>query len=241
MIYLHKILPMFVLPFGVTLILLSVGLLLRRRALIWAGLALLWVSSTPLVSAPLMRATERWAERIPAADARKADAIVVLSAGRIVAPGPAGISEWQDANRFHGGVELFQAGKAPLLVFTDDGREGQILAGYARELGIPADRIIVTGRVAVTADEARAVAALLRERQTRTPCVLLVTSAFHMPRAQQLFERAGLVVNPFPVNFLVSTGRLTVLDFLPSPTALGETQLSVREMYGRLFYRVAPL
>jgi uncharacterized SAM-binding protein YcdF (DUF218 family) len=247
MIYLHRALPIVVLPFGFSLIVMLAGLLLRRRALIWTGIAVLWISGTPVVSERLMRAAEGWAERTAAADSPTVDAIVVLSGGRAVAPGRAGISEWGDANRFFGGVELFQAGKAPLLVFTggwvpwqpNAALEGQVLAGYARAQGVPADQIITTGPVSVTADEARAVAALLRKRQTATPRVLLVTSAFHMPRAQRLFERAGLTVTPFPVGFQVSPDRrFTVLDLLPTISALGATQTAIREMYGRLFYRV---
>jgi hypothetical protein len=53
-----------------------------------------------------------------AVDASEADAIVVLSEGRVVVPGKAAVSEWSDADRFFGGVELFRAGKSPLLVFT---------------------------------------------------------------------------------------------------------------------------
>jgi len=69
--------------------------------------------------------------------------------------------------------------------------------------------------------------------------VLLVTSAFHMPRARQLFEDAGLAVTTFPVDFAHSdAGGVGVLDFLPSAGALGETQTAMREMYGRLYYRV---
>lgn len=58
-----------------------------------------------------------------------------------------------------------------------------------------------------------------------------------MTRAQALFERAGLMVTPFPVDFQVSAvGRLDVLDFLPHPGALKQTQTAIREAYGRLFY-----
>src|ERR1035437_9271025 len=62
-IYLHKILPVFVLPVGITLLLVLAGLRLRRRWLIWSGVAVLWLSSTPLISAYAVRATEGWAER----------------------------------------------------------------------------------------------------------------------------------------------------------------------------------
>ena len=118
MIYLHKILPVFVLPISITILLVLAGLRLHRRALIWSGVMVLWLCSTPFVSRRAVRAAEGWAERGLAADARDADAIVVLSEGRVVAPGKAEVSEWGDADRFFGGVELFKAGKSPLLVFT---------------------------------------------------------------------------------------------------------------------------
>ena len=247
MIYLSKILPLLVLPLGVTLLLMLAGITLRRRALMWASILVLWISSTPWVSSHLLRAAEAGAVRTPATEAPPADAIVVLSAGRIVAPGQAGISEWGDPDRFYGGIELFQAGKAPLLVFTGEWipwvpsapLEGDILAGYARNLGVPLDRILTTGRVSNTTDEARAVSTLLRARQTSPARVLLVTSAFHMSRARRLFENAGLLVSAFPVDFQVSAGRkVNATDFLPSAGALNQTQIALREMYGRLFYRM---
>jgi len=60
-----------------------------------------------------------------------------------------------------------------------------------------------------------------------------------MPRAQRLFERAGLVVSPFPVDFRVSAdSELGVMDFLPSADALAESEMVWREMYGRWYYGV---
>ncbi len=245
MLLLSKLLPLFVLPLGVSLILLLWGLARRRRGLIWAGVFVLLVSSNPFVGHYLLRSTEGWTERRSASDAPTADAIVVLSAGRIVAPGKERVSEWGDANRFFGGVELFQTGRAPFLIFTgawipwepDAPLEGDVLAEYARAFGVPADRIVVTSKVSNTADEAREVAALLQPRLPRPPRVLLVTSAFHMPRARQIFEQQGLAVEPFPVDFWFSQGgTATVVSFLPSVGALSQTQTALREFYGRAFY-----
>lgn len=253
MIYLHKILPVFVLPISVTLLLVLAGVRLRRRSLIWAGVTVLWLCSTPVISGLAVRAAEGWAERGLAADASEADAIVVLSEGRVVAPGKAAVSEWSDADRFFGGVELFKAGKSPLLVFTggptswepNAALEGDVLAGFATAMGVPDGQILKTPRVTNTAEEALAVATLLRGRfsgstwRGGTPRVLLVTSAFHMPRARRLFERAGMSVIPFPVDFKVSAGGgVSVLDFLPTAGALAQTEMAMREGYGRLFYFV---
>lgn len=241
-------------PVGIVLSLVLAGVLLHRRALIWVGIALLWLGSTPFVSHLMIRAMEKSTVRELAIDVLAADAIVVLSGGRIVAPGSAAISEWGDADRFFGGVELFKAGKAPLLFFTG-GRlpwepktarlEGEILSEYAKMFGVPAEHIVVTGAVLNTAEEAGAVAVLLADRQMKSgersnaARVLLVTSAFHMARARQLFERVGLTVVPFPVDFQVPAGgALSVIDFLPSAGALSQTEMAWREMYGRLFYMV---
>ncbi len=245
MLLLNKVLPLFVLPLGVSLILLIWGLARRRRALTGAGLLVLLISSNPFVGSVLIRWTEQWAERRVAASLQPADAIVVLSAGRVTPPGPAQVSEWGDANRFFGGLELFRAGRAPLLVFTggwvswepEAPLEGEVLAEFARASGVPAAQIAVTAKVGNTADEAREVGQLLRGRQVESPRVILVTSAFHMPRARQHFERQGLVVDPFSVDFSVSQGtRRTVLDFLPSVDALDKTQTALRELYGRAYY-----
>ena len=253
MIYLHKILPLFVLPVGITLLLVLTGLRLRRRWLIWSGVAVLWLSSTPLVSRLAVRTAEGWAERGLAADASEADAIVVLSEGRVVAPGKAAVSEWSDADRFFGGVELFKAGKSALLVFTGGAApwepnaalEGDVLAEYAKAMGVPDGQILKTPRVTNTAEEAAAVATLLRGHfsgptwRGSAPRVLLVTSAFHMPRARMLFERAGMSVIPFPVDFKVPAGgTLSVLAFLPTAAALAQTEMAMREWYGRLYYLV---
>ena len=105
-IYLHKILPVLALPTGLLLLLLLAGLLLRRRGLIWTALVLFWVCSTPLASDFLARALENGTERVEATSMPTADAIVVLSEGREVAPGVAAMSEWTDGDRFWGGVAL---------------------------------------------------------------------------------------------------------------------------------------
>jgi uncharacterized SAM-binding protein YcdF (DUF218 family) len=239
-IYLHKILPVLALPTGLILLLLLAGLLLRRRGLIWTALVLFWVCSTPLASDLLVRALENGAERVEATSMPTADAIVVLSEGREVAPGVAAISEWNDGDRFWGGIALYQAGKAPLLVFTggwSPGQpnakpEGEVLIGYAKALGVPSKALRTTGLVVNTAEEAQAVTALLGRQ-----VILLVTSAYHMPRAQRLFERAGLTVIAYPVDFQVqATRNLSVMDFVPSARAFKKTEMAWRETIGRVYY-----
>ena len=192
-----------------------------------------------------------------AGEVASADAIVVLSEGRSVAPGPARISEWTDADRFFGGVELYKARKAPRVIFTGgappgDSKtspEGVILRDYAKGMGIPDSSILVTGRVTNTAEEAAAVAKIMSDPTVphvphpagQSARILLVTSAFHMRRAQRVFERAGLTVIPFPVDFRGAPAGKPgvgsfVLSLVPNATALLGTENAVRELYARAFY-----
>ena len=252
MIFLHKLLPIFLLPTGITLILLLAGLWFKRRWLIGCAIILLSLSSMPIVSHYAMRAAENYAQRLSANSVPQAGAIVVLSGGRVIAPGAAQISEWGDANRFFGGVELFKAGKSPWLIFTGGWSpgnatarlEGDVLSEYAQAFGVPAAQILTTKKVVNTEEEAQAVAALFHTQKNltisnRKPRILLITSAFHMPRAKFLFEQVGLEVVSFPVDFKVSEGSdLSVLDFLPSAAALAQTETAWRELYGRLFYLI---
>lgn len=247
MVFLSKFLPLLVLPIGITLILIAVGLVAKRRWLVIAAALWLWLCSIPLIGDNLARLVEAAAVRIPAAEAPAADAIVVLSGGRVVAPGPARVSEWSDPDRFFGGLELFQAGKAPLLILTGGWSpseptaplEGDVSAVWAKAFGVPEDRVVTTGPVVNTLEEARAVATLAGSRSPPLRRILLVTSAFHMPRAARLFQSAGFEVIPFSVDFKANAAsELGVLDLVPSAAALLRTQVAMREMYGRLVVRL---
>lgn len=246
---LRQILPLFVLPIGLTLLLIAAGLAFRKRWLVIVAAAGLWLSSTPMVGGTLGRMIEGGQTRVAATAAPMADAIVVLSTGRTVAPGPARISEWADANRFFAGLELLRAERASLLVFTggaspveaDAVLEGDILLSQAEALGVARDRMLTTGRVVNTAEEAVAVRALLNTRVPPLKRVLLVTSAFHMPRATQLFANVGFEVEPFPVDFAPAGSGNGFVDMFPTADALGQTQVALRELYGRLYYRLRPL
>jgi uncharacterized SAM-binding protein YcdF (DUF218 family) len=248
MLYLAKILPAFLLPTGVIIVLLVLSAALRRRALALAALALLWLSSTSLVSDTLMRAAEGWQIREPLASAPQADAIVVLSGVLRIVPGREPTAEWSEAvDRMDAGVALARADKAPLLVFTSEWfpwnaggmDKGQWLADRAVELGVARTRIVITRRVSNTADEARAVSEVLTadRRPHATVSVILVTSAFHMRRSELLFTRAGLSVRPYPVDFRTSAAPRTFMDLLPGAGGLYNTETALRELYGYLYYR----
>lgn len=237
-------------PTGMILAFIWAGAFFKRWSMVWMGFILFWLCSTPLVSTSLARFSEGNAVHSDPMDMPVADAIVVLSEGRLVAPGKAAISEWRDGDRFWGGVDLYLAGKAPLLIFTngwapwlpESRPEGDVLIEFAKKLGVPGKSLLTTGHVTSTEEESLALATLLSERgfgsfSGQWPKVLLVTSANHMPRAQQLFENTGIKIIPYPVDFHVDAAKkLNVLDFFPSATAFMQTERIWRELLGRMFY-----
>jgi uncharacterized SAM-binding protein YcdF (DUF218 family) len=249
MIYLNKILPVICLPIGLTVVLVGAGLILRKRVLCWAGLGLLLLLSTGFVSGKLMRWVEGVEDRSVIQDVETADAIVVLS-GMIEERKNAPLGEWSGAvDRFEGGVDLFLAGKATLLIFTGGcvpwmpkaKPEGEILAQRAVKLGVPKDKILVTGKAQNTEEEATAVRQVGRNWWVTgsNPRIILVTSAFHMRRAEMLFRKSGFEVTPFPVDLQTSgNSGITPLSFLPSAHALARSEIAIREIIGFAYYWV---
>jgi uncharacterized SAM-binding protein YcdF (DUF218 family) len=252
MLFLAKLLPVFVLPLGVVMALVLVGLLRRTRWPVALALVLLYVSSMPVVGRTLIGRLERKYPAVPVDRVQHADAIVPLS-GIFGPAAPAGSDGYvpnmgEASERLEAGIALWQKKKAEWLVFTG-GRipwsgqtelEGEASKRAAIARGVSADHILVTSEVGNTADEARAVRDLMRARGWST--IILATSAWHMPRAARLFQKAGVHFVPFPVDYRVDPNeRLTLLDFLPRAEALQKTEYALREWYGVLYYALRPI
>lgn len=243
MIYLHKILPYIISPIVLILVLLIVGLYKNNKKLLSTGIVLLYVLSMPIVGGTLLRLVETKSVRLAPVDVPKADAIVVLSGMLTWVPAKNGfVQEWGDPDRFWGGIELIKANNAPLLIFTggklpwESGRanEGDYLKKYAQQLNVPDHQIIVTTDVQNTEEEATQVSEILKNRRH----IILVTSAFHMARAKSAFESKGLIVTSYPVDFKVSESTLTPMSFLPHPLGIGQTDLAIRELAGKAYYKL---
>ena len=79
MLILHKLLPSLFLPIGLTIVLVGLGLLLKKRSLCWVGLGLLYLLSTGFFSGKIMALVEGTGGRREVERVQEAEAIVVLS------------------------------------------------------------------------------------------------------------------------------------------------------------------
>jgi uncharacterized SAM-binding protein YcdF (DUF218 family) len=231
---LHGVVPVFLLPLGFSIFLVAGGAVCRRWKFVWLACGVLYLSGIPAIGNLLLGTLENRFPYIEVADCEKADAIVVLSG---YLPGEQrsskGTLEWREGvDRFERGLDLLAAGKAPVLVFTTDfGIKAEAVRRGART-----DAIVITEPAWNTAGEAAAVARKARQAAWRR--IILVTSAYHMPRAEMLFRRTGLELIPFPADYLSYVGTPTVLmNFLPRWEGLQQTETGLREYYGIAYYK----
>jgi uncharacterized SAM-binding protein YcdF (DUF218 family) len=248
MIYLNKILPVFVSPIFIVLMCLAIGVMTRRRTWAIVGVVLLYIASMPIAVDFLTSGRDRDFERLLPVDAPISEAVVVLGQGMSWVKAKNGyLPDWGDPDRFFSGVELVLANTAPKLVFTggklpwqqSDETEGEVLSRYAQMMQVPADKILITEPVENTEQEARAVRKVLGQATKR---IILVTSGFHMQRAKGLFEQNGFEVFAYPVDLTgQSTEKITVINFLPNADALARASLTLRELLGRFYYQLKHL
>ena len=244
MIYFHKILPLLFSPLFLIISLIILGLILNSKKISLTGIAILIIFSMPIVSNKLLAYLESDYELIKPSKVETADAVVVLSGMVSAIKTKDGLDyEWGGGvDRFFTGIDLFNLNKAPTLIFTGGKLpwsigvpEGEFLKKEAIKLGIPKKDILITENVENTDQEAKAIKKLL---SSDNPKVILVTSAFHMPRAQLVFEAAGINVIPSPVDFMIGAGKLTFMNFIPSASSFAATSFFVREIIGRTYYNL---
>ncbi len=123
----------------------------------------------------------------PPEDAPRAQAIVVLGGGVT----DNGTLTPNSAERVAFGVELFEAGVAPLMVLTGGGPipEAPLMAEQARAAGIPDEALLVEPASRSTLQNALFTGDF--DTLDKTQPVLLVSQRFHLPRAWASFRWAG--------------------------------------------------
>lgn len=234
--FLRKLIEALLLPVGLIAFLVLIAVFLRRRWLAAVAAVLLYAFSIEPFANLLLQPLESTYPPVAVVAAPRADAIVVLSGGILRGRNRAGIQWDQSANRFFAGLDLAHADKANLLVISAGASpdQGPILRQAAVDTGISPACIALTPRVLTTADEADAVS-----RIPGIHSILLVTSAFHMPRAALLFRSRGFDVLPFPTDQHIfrHPNRMEAIALIPSPPNLEKSEAAFREYYGLLVYR----
>lgn len=244
MIYLLKAVASFILPPGIFIIVLIICAVLLRRvrrllaALLGCCALLLYLLSCSLVSETLTRSLE--SQYTPPAQVQ-GDAIIVLGGGATLdTPDVNGDGHLaaHAANRLVTGIQLQRNLQVPLIVaggqvYAFSGPEAVIMRRVAIGLGVPAKQVIAESTSLNTRQNAENVKRILDEGGFHRP--ILVTSAFHMPRATWFFRQQGIDAIPYPADYLVNrTADFSVHKLYPSEGALWGSSLVLREYLGLL-------
>jgi uncharacterized SAM-binding protein YcdF (DUF218 family) len=247
--YLSKIFWFFIQPLNLAIFLLLAGLLaamIGRRRLAVTGSVLaflvLALSAWTSLGAMMLNPLEERFQRPPLPE--KVDGIVVLGGG------------FEGAiNLVRGGYELNGGGdrmvetailarRFPTAKVVVSGGTGELfLEGEGdattaprllTALGVTPNRLILENKSRNTYENAVFTKELVTPKPGET--WLLVTSAFHMPRAKALFDKAGFATVPWPVDYRTS-GKEGIGLFRDNPAdSLQVTTTAIREWIGLIAY-----
>jgi uncharacterized SAM-binding protein YcdF (DUF218 family) len=176
----------------------------------------------------------------PAADQVSPKWIVVLGSGNLGDPRLPGKTYLTSSSlaRVVEGIRLYHAFAGTKLMFcggptNNSVPEAETMAQTAQDLGVPRDDILLEPFSMDTEDQAARVKELVKADQ-----FILMSSAFHLPRALALFRKLGLNPIPAPVDYRAGSEGPTTDALFPQATNVRKLELGIHEHLGLLWYWV---
>jgi len=126
---------------------------------------------------------------------QKAEVIIILGGGVIK---DTRTLPWGVEERIQRGVELYKQGLAPKVIVTggliafNSYAESEVMAPYARRLGVPAEDVIEEAMAKDTFTNAKYSNQIMQKNNWRT--AIMVTSDFHTQRACLVFRKQSIEV-----------------------------------------------
>jgi len=249
---LSKVLGFFALPSNLLITIGLVGLVLlltrSRRLASWlvvTSLVLLVLFGLSPLGNALMLPLE---ERFPPWDASHGapDGVIVLGGviAEDVSAARGAVALNESAERVTVAAELARRYPKLRIIFSggtnallfDKGAEAGFAVRQLEDLGVARERIVAEEQSRNTVENA--VFSRLIANPQPGQRWLLLTSAFHMPRAIAVFRAAGFPVEAYPVDWR-TTGPMDLVRPYPSVSeGLRRTDVAVREWIGLLLYRL---
>jgi uncharacterized SAM-binding protein YcdF (DUF218 family) len=215
-----------------------VGLCGRRRAakILWAVAALIVYAATvaPVANGLLAPLEGRYPPLTDISGLPVSDIVVLGSPYQPRDGIPITAALGQDGLvRIAEAVRLMRQVHGARLIVSGGASEDQTASaiGYAKfaiELGVDPDSIVKLDKPLDTAEEARSVFVLLGKSQ-----FVLVTSAYHMPRAMLLMQLAGAHPIAAPTGQLAARqANFGARAWIPTSTSLRRTEHAIHEYIG---------
>ena len=218
----------------------------KTSAVVFLLCTLVWCMGATPLSGWLLAKLERpymvddW-EALP-----KADAVICLGGGLFPQSGEAlGITASDSFDRYLTAFDLMESGKADNLVFGGSDyeingtitSEGQLLNEWRTRWGMVKGEVHFLDNSYTTRDEAVRVHELVKSKNWET--LYLVTSAWHMKRAEAVFRKHGVKVQPVGCDFkgYATTAKKRRWKLFPQSDNFQNLHEFAHEMVGYQYYR----
>ncbi len=131
---------------------------------------------------------------------------------------------------------LISGGDAPLI---KSGKfEAEETKKFLIQIGVNEKDIILESQSRNTHENALFTKNLIDSQYPNARC-MLISSAFHLPRAKLCFDKVGLKTFPFPAHFLAERLTASPISYLsPDVQALWNWTAITREWFGLLAYKL---
>lgn len=144
------------------------------------------------------------------------------------------MTEFVALARLHPEARLvFSGGSA--LIFDTELKEAPVARAFFASMGMDVARIVFEDSSRNTYENALYTRDVMKPLPGET--WVLITSAFHMPRAYGCFSRVGWKVLPYPVDY-VTTGRYDLSPGFSLLGGLSSLEFGIHEWLGMIVYRL---
>lgn len=240
---LKKIVSALILPPTSLILLAFVGLWLMRRdpktgrVLTLLSLITLLILSLPVTGNALLQSLET-VPPISEAQLKDIQAIVILGGGKNNEAPEFGnqdtVNRWTLQRLRYGAYLQLQTGK-PILVTGGaplGGRPEADTMSETLQRDFHAKDVWAEDQSKDTSENATFSASFLKEHGIQR--VAIISQAWHLPRAVQLFEQQGLTVYQAPTGY-TNEDNEPVIRWLPKASALDKSSMALKEYLGRIF------
>lgn len=250
-----KSISQLLLPPGGLILLALLGLLFWKRpwgrGLVTLSLLCFWLFATEPVRDALLSPLENkysalQVDQIPANSISEGGMAIVLLGGGVYEKAPE--YSGRDMLTAHAilrtvyaadlameiGLEIYSTGGALHPDLTEP--EGLIMQRWLIRLGVPRARTHAETAAKNTWENAANTATLLKEKGINK--IVLVTTAWHMPRSVRVFELHGMQVIPAPCAYVVGRDPYDLRSYLPHWNVLAASGDALHEYLGLFWYRL---
>jgi uncharacterized SAM-binding protein YcdF (DUF218 family) len=215
-----------------------------RRLAVFGGAMILTVGLTPLANWLILPLEMRFA--VPDLAGRRVDGIIVLGGTvqerHTVAHGVMTMNDASErvvamadlARRFPGATVIFTGGAG--IYSRAPKPEAQVLKDNLAALGLAPERVVFETESVDTYENAVFSKRIRQPKPSET--WLLVTSAWHMPRAVGIFRRVDWPVVAYPVDHRTAGWQDKTRGFSSVSDGLRRADVATREWLGLIVYRI---